>query len=67
MEIRLSRVNETVALAVEDDGVGLSKAPRTGGLGLSLIRYRAQTINGSLSIRERTEGGTVVECTVRMG
>ena len=67
VEIRLSRVNETVALAVEDDGVGLSKAPRTGGLGLSLIRYRAQTINGSLSIRERTEGGTVVECTVRMG
>jgi PAS domain S-box-containing protein len=65
IEIRLDRGQRTITLTVEDDGVGLSKAPSTGGLGLRLIRYRAQMINGSLNIRERTEGGTVVECIVR--
>jgi signal transduction histidine kinase len=51
-------------LAIEDNGVGLPETvdPRDG-MGLRLMNYRASMIGGSLEIRRKTDGGTVVDCT----
>jgi PAS domain S-box-containing protein len=50
-------------LMIEDDGVGLSDATtRPAGLGLQIMHYRANMIGGSLDVRQRDSGGTVVRC-----
>ncbi len=50
-------------LMVRDDGVGVR--PTTSakrGLGLHIMRYRAEMIGGSLEVREQQGGGTEVRC-----
>ncbi len=55
----------SLRLAVEDDGQGLptdlSAAP---GMGLRVMNYRAQLIQGQLAIQPRPRGGTAVICTL---
>ena len=52
-------------VSVEDDGVGIpSEAERAAGMGLRVMRYRADVIGGALSIERRSSGGTVVECVL---
>lgn len=54
-----------LTLAVRDDGIGRRMAPRTsGGLGLSMMAYRARTIGATLSIDDAEGGGTVVVCSL---
>ncbi len=50
-------------LRIEDDGVGLRQG-RPDSFGLEIMRERAQRIGGRLDIRDREEGGTVVEVSV---
>lgn len=64
--IGLSRQrNGRLVLRVKDDGIGISK---TGigpqGLGLHMIRYRAQTIGASVSIEDVQPHGTQVTCSL---
>jgi PAS domain S-box-containing protein len=50
-------------LVVQDDGIGLGDAPsRPTGLGMQIMRYRANMIGGSLDIERGEHGGTVVRC-----
>lgn len=50
-------------LAIEDNGVGLPETVDPGnGMGLRLMNYRASMIGGSLEIRRKANGGTVVDC-----
>ncbi len=66
IEIHFTQEKGVTTLRVEDNGVGISEsAKKNKGLGLRLMRYRAEVINGSLEIRDRPEGGTVVECVVQ--
>jgi PAS domain S-box-containing protein len=52
-----------VTLRVEDDGVGIPEPlPRSRGMGLSIMEYRAKMICASVSIGRRPEGGTYVLC-----
>jgi signal transduction histidine kinase len=51
--------------SVQDDGIGIPPAHlNREGLGLRLMKYRAQLINGSLDIRNGPSGGTTVECVL---
>jgi two-component system, LuxR family, sensor kinase FixL len=50
-----------VQLTVADDGVGFDPAA-SRGMGISVMQYRARLIGGSLAIRSRPGGGTVISC-----
>lgn len=54
-----------VTLVVSDDGVGIPPAAERGaGMGLRIMRYRAEMIGGTLSVSRRPEGGTFVQCII---
>jgi signal transduction histidine kinase len=42
----------------------MAVAPQTAGMGLKVMRYRAQLIGGTLEIGPTAEGGTRVHCTL---
>jgi signal transduction histidine kinase len=58
------RANEgQVVLTVSDNGTGVpAQAIRKNGMGLSIMKYRAQMIGGSVEIRGRPRAGTRVSC-----
>jgi len=62
-----SRPGATV-VTVEDDGVGIDAGRRVSGevagFGLQTMRERAEVIGGTLAVRGRAGGGTVVEITI---
>lgn len=63
--IRLGKMKGIWQLTVSDDGIGLSEGiPRSGGMGLSIMQYRAQVIRGTLLVGKAEGGGTTVSCTV---
>lgn len=52
-------------LSIEDDGVGIAEgAGDSGGMGLAIMRYRAESIGAQLEIKRKRETGTVVLCRV---
>jgi len=62
--LRLESEGEEVIFAVEDNGTGLPKPlPENGGMGLSVMQYRARMIGGQWRIGPRPEGGTIVACS----
>lgn len=62
--IELCSEGEIATLAVHDDGVGVRGRPKDGdGLGLEIMRYRAEMIGGTLDIEQNPTGGTTVRCT----
>lgn len=62
--LALRATGDTTTLAVEDDGMGFpADGERAQGMGLHIMRYRAGIIDGSLDIRRRPDGGTVVLCS----
>ena len=73
IRIRLWRAGTTVHLVVSDDGVGMEPdpgpdagpaVPRGDGMGLSIMRYRANLIGATLDIRSERQRGTSVLCSV---
>lgn len=65
--IRLSAGDGTIALAVEDDGVGLpEERDPEAGMGLRVMQYRAHRIGGVLEAKRRPDGGTAVSCFVHL-
>ena len=60
----MGAVEEEVTLTVKDDGVGLPNSlEHKGGMGLSIMNYRAGIIGASLDIRRGAGGGTIVICS----
>lgn len=51
-------------LSIRDNGVGLddSRQENTDGLGLRIMKYRAELIRGSLELEELKPHGTMVKC-----
>ncbi len=50
-------------LMVEDDGSGFRPGSVSdGGMGLQIMRYRAEMVDGTFEISGRKEGGTIVIC-----
>jgi signal transduction histidine kinase len=63
--IRLRQSADHLTLIVEDDGVGLPADLDPGaGLGLRIMRYRANSIGARLSVKNRTPRGLAVTCSV---
>jgi signal transduction histidine kinase len=61
--IRLAANDGTTMLTVTDDGRGLSTTRGDKrGIGLRIMRYRAQSIGASLIVESRPDKGTVVRC-----
>ncbi len=56
-----------LALTIEDTGLGYDE-PRVdaAGLGLKIMRHRARSLGGDVTIARRPEGGTIVACTCLM-
>lgn len=64
ISIELSRETSTGILSVTDNGTGFPEmADDNGGLGLRIMRHRAEMIQGSLEIRRGRSRGTVVLCS----
>jgi PAS domain S-box-containing protein len=65
VSIRLNTCDGELQFQVDDDGCGLPPlaADRTGGLGLKIMRYRAQMLGGDLVIESNGNGGTSVRCS----
>jgi len=61
--VSLRRSVEEGNITIEDDGVGLPDTlPSRSGLGLHIMRYRANLVGGSVEVRRGPERGTVVSC-----
>lgn len=63
--IQLESSPAHIVLRITDNGSGLPEsAPRSGGMGLRIMRYRAAMIGGALSIQRGPTGGTTVTCSI---
>ncbi len=66
VEIDLTTSGDSLQLTIADNGRGFDPlAPRGNGIGLKLMRYRAQMLQGDLVIGAGDSGGAVVRCTVK--
>jgi signal transduction histidine kinase len=62
--IRLSADDHRLALTITDDGVGLPEgAAQSPGMGLRIMRYRADLIGADLKVQRASGKGTTVTCT----
>ncbi|HEY2988424.1 MAG TPA: GAF domain-containing protein [Candidatus Binatia bacterium] len=62
--IRLWDQNGIGIMSVVDDGTGFSGVPRDNpGMGLRIMKYRAEMIGGILQVRKGHLRGTTVECS----
>lgn len=63
--IRLTADGQCLALSVQDDGDGMpAENGSTDGMGLRIMRYRAATISGNLSVETVNGHGTRVSCVL---
>jgi len=63
--IQIGRQGGMLKLRIADDGIGIGKAAAGKGIGLQIMRYRAHSIGGILTVESGSHGGTVVSCTLR--
>jgi PAS domain S-box-containing protein len=62
--ITLDRSKTNTCVSVEDDGKGLVERKRGKGLGLHMMRYRANALGGELKIKRPQSGGTDITCVI---
>lgn len=65
IDIGLVINEQRLVLSASDNGTGIPAVlPRNDGMGLRIMRYRAEIIGGLLSVQPNPAGGTVVRCSV---
>jgi PAS domain S-box-containing protein len=62
--ITLDRNSTHVCVSVQDDGKGFVIRARRKGLGLHMMRYRANALGGELKIERRRSGGMDITCVI---
>jgi signal transduction histidine kinase len=62
--IRQEMVNDGVRIVVEDDGIGLSPQQDATGMGLKIMRYRAERIGAELMVQPGDHAGTRIIVTL---
>ncbi len=65
IQILLEEKDKLITLQIKDDGIGidLANADQTEGLGLRIMRYRADLIHAKFTIEPLPKSGTLVSCT----
>jgi len=67
VRIRLENKDEKIWLSVQDDGGGLpATLPPSKGMGLEVMKYRANTIGASITIGPAPKRGTAVVCSLSL-
>ncbi len=64
IRIELSQRDGILRLSVRDDGIGLPASSGQIGMGLRIMRYRAELIGATLAIGVAAGGGTEVTCVL---
>jgi len=64
VKIELEEDESEYILRINDDGLGFSEVESSAGLGLRIMEYRSNIINGRLSIMSHEKKGTTVSCRV---
>ena len=64
--VRLAVENSSARLVIEDDGHGFDIGNENGGLGLTTMRERAESVGGMFSLATRRGKGTVVEVLLEL-
>ena len=68
IDIRLSANASATSLSIADDGIGFpANGNAINGVGISIMRYRANIMDGEFAIEAGARGGTIVSCTVPTG
>jgi PAS domain S-box-containing protein len=69
VSICLETVGDELQLRIDDNGRGFQEQATEGpyGLGLKMMRYRAQMLGGDLLLERSAEGGVSVRCTCPIG
>jgi PAS domain S-box-containing protein len=68
IDVSLMATDRSVMLVVDDNGIGIPrKLPKRKGMGLHIMRYRAEVIGAVLNVEPNSRGGTRVVCTVTKG
>jgi signal transduction histidine kinase len=62
--ISLERNAKTVSITIGDDGHGISARRSRKGLGLDLMKYRAETLGGTLRIETGQQTGTIITACI---
>jgi PAS domain S-box-containing protein len=62
--ISLDRDSKHTCVSVQDDGKGFTVRKRGKGLGLHMMRYRANALGGELKITRRKTGGMDITCII---
>lgn len=62
--ISLDRNPTHTCVTVQDDGKGFVPKRRGKGLGLHMMRYRANALGGELKVDRRRTGGTEITCVI---
>jgi len=65
INISLLKTNKTLTLKIIDNGIGIDPAKDSGGLGLSIIKYRSNRIGAVVKWENNSTGGTVVTCILK--
>jgi two-component system, LuxR family, sensor kinase FixL len=61
--IELATGDGTLTLSVQDNGRGFDERNVSNGMGMKLMRYRAQMLGGDVTIANNEAGGVVVRCS----
>jgi signal transduction histidine kinase len=62
--LELSSIENRTILTVKNNGTDFPEVlAKTNGMGLQIMDYRAEVINGSLNVQGNPEGGTIVTCS----
>ena len=64
VQIDLTIDRDNMVLTVRDDGKGFDGNAASNGMGLRIMRYRAQCIGGSCEVQSNCSEGTIVTCRV---
>jgi len=65
INITLKRNNDTLTLSIEDNGIGIQRGKagdreRSTGMGLKIMKYRAEIIDGVFTINKNKPSGTAI-------
>ena len=64
LTISLTRDRRGITLTIRDSGKGMSATTGHEGLGIHIMKYRANAIGGSLTVDSKPNDGTTITCHV---